>query len=354
MKAAVATSAVAVAGSALAEQSVGSTLAPGAVNAMLSWQVGRVKITRIVEMDLPVPAEFMPGATPAELRKLPWLYPHFVSADDSTLNMSVHALLVEAPGLTPEVLAENRGWMRDAGALDANDVLILCFQSYIVQTPHHTILIDSCIGNDKPRPLRPKWNMKTDDTYLRALNAAGFGVGDIDFVMCTHLHVDHVGWNTMLENGKWVPTFPRASYLIGRREYEWMLTVDDEEQQAMLGDSIKPIIDAGLIELVEMNHVISPEIRLTPSAGHTPGHISVLIESEGQRAVITGDVCHHPSQMAHLDWQFGDYDKPAGMLTRKRLFTEWADQPILVIGTHFAAPTAGRIIRDGAAFRFEV
>ena len=281
---------------------------------MLSWQVGRVKITRIVEMDLPVRAEFMPGATPAELRKLPWLYPHFVTADDSTLNMSVHALLVETPGLR--------------------------------------LVVDTCVGNDRPREITGGEPMSTP--FLEHLGEAGWSRDGVDAVVCTHLHVDHVGWNTMLENGKWVPTFPRASYLIGRREYEWMLTVDDEEQQAMLGDSIKPIIDAGLIELVEMDHVISPEVRLTPSAGHTPGHISVLIESEGQRAVITGDVCHHPSQMAHLDWQFGDYDKPAAVLTRSRLFAEWADQPTLVIGTHFATPTAGHIIRDGATFRFEV
>ena len=125
------------------------------------------------------------------------------------------------PGLTPEVLAENRAWMQAAGALDASDVLILCFQSYVVKTPHHTILIDSCIGNDKPRPLRPKWNMKTDDTYLRALAAAGFAVGDIDFVMCTHLHVDHVGWNTRLENGRWVPTFPNARYVFGKSEFDY-------------------------------------------------------------------------------------------------------------------------------------
>src|ERR1700712_2847591 len=114
------------------------------------------------------------------------------------------------PGLTPDLLAENRPWMQQAGAIDAQDVLILCFQSYVVRTPHHTILIDSCIGNDKPRPLRPKWNMKTDDTYMRALSASGLGVGDIDYVMCTHLHVDHVGWNTRLDNGRWVPTFPNA------------------------------------------------------------------------------------------------------------------------------------------------
>ena len=124
------------------------------------------------------------------------------------------------PGLTAEVLAENRAWMRQAKALDEQDVLLLCFQSYVVKTPHRTILIDSCIGNDKPRPQRPKWNMKTDDTYLRGLNAAGFAVDDIDFVMCTHLHVDHVGWNTRLENGRWVPTFPRARYVFAKQEYD--------------------------------------------------------------------------------------------------------------------------------------
>src|ERR1700738_295883 len=118
------------------------------------------------------------------------------------------------PGLTPDVLAENRTWMRQAGAIDAQDVLILCFQSYIVKTPHHTILVDSCIGNDKPRPLRPKWNMKTDDTYLRALAAAGCSVGDIDFVMCTHLHVDHVGWNTRLGNGRWGAAFAHSGHAL--------------------------------------------------------------------------------------------------------------------------------------------
>src|SRR6267143_1311396 len=130
------------------------------------------------------------------------------------------------PGLTPELLAENKPWMRDAGAIDASDVLILCFQSYIVKTPHHTILVDSCIGNDKPRPLRPKWNMKSDDTYLRALAAAGCSVGDIDFVMCTHLHVDHVGWNTRLENGRWVPTFPNARYVFGKNEFDAYNAID--------------------------------------------------------------------------------------------------------------------------------
>ncbi len=281
---------------------------------MLSWKVGRVKITRIVEMDLPVPATVMPQATAAELRKSAWLYPHFVSEDDTILKLSVHALLVEAPGLK--------------------------------------LIVDTCVGNDRPREITGGEPLATP--FLQHLGEAGWSRHAVDAVVCTHLHVDHVGWNTMLENGRWVPTFPNARYLIGRREYDFWSAYDDEEQQAMLGDSVKPIVDAGLAALVELDHVISPEIRLTPSTGHTPGHVSVMIESEGERAVITGDMTHHPCQLAHPDWTFGDNDPKAAALTRSRLFAEWADQTILVIGTHFPAPTAGRVVRDGAAFRFAV
>ena len=285
---------------------------------MLSWQVGGVKITRIVEMDLPVPATlFLPEATPEELRKLPWLYPHFVSEDDSILKMSVHALLVEAPGLK--------------------------------------LVVDTCIGNDRPRGISGDEPLATP--FLKHLGEAGWSREGVDAVVCTHLHVDHVGWNTMLEKGQWVPTFPKARYLIGRREYEYWCTHEDEEQQTMLGDSIKPVFDAGLVELVEMDHVVSPEIRLVPSIGHTPGHVCVVIESEGERAVITGDIAHHPCQIAHPDWQLGgpgEFDAEAAALTRERLFIEWADQPILVIGTHFPDPTAGHIAGNGAGLKFAV
>ena len=281
---------------------------------MLSWQVGGVKITRIVEMDLPVPTAVFRQATAEELRKSPWLYPHFVSEDDTTLKLSVHALLVDAPGLR--------------------------------------LVVDTCVGNDRPREITGGLPLATP--FLQHLAGVGWSREGVDAVVCTHLHTDHVGWNTMLENGKWVPTFPKARYLIGRREFDFWTVCTDEEQQAMLSDSVKPIFDAGLVELVELDHVISPEIRLTPSIGHTPGHVSVMIESEGQRAVITGDMTHHPCQLAHPDWVLGDDDPKIAALTRSRLFAEWADQPILVIGTHFAAPTAGYVVRDGAAFRFAV
>jgi glyoxylase-like metal-dependent hydrolase (beta-lactamase superfamily II) len=258
------------------------------------------------------------------------------------------------PGLTPERLAENRAWMRQASALDGDDVLILCFQSYIVNTPHHTILVDSCIGNDKPRPLRPKWNMKTDDTYMRALAASGFAVGDIDFVMCTHLHVDHVGWNTMLVDGKWVPTFPNAHYLIGKTEYDHWRETQEGETIEIMNDSVEPIFASGLAQTVDMDHRVSPELRLMPTPGHTPGHVSVMIESKGETAIITGDMIHHPCQFGRPDWlSMFDADQTAANARRHMMFAQWADKPILVIGTHFAAPTAGRIKSDGAAWRFE-
>ena len=256
----------------------------------------------------------MPQATPTALRQSPWLYPHFVSEDDAILKLSVHALLVEAPGLT--------------------------------------LVVDTCIGNDRPREITGGEPLATP--FLQHLGEAGWSRDGVDVVVCTHLHVDHVGWNTMLEDGKWTPTFPNARYLIGRLEYDFWRDHDDEEQQAMLGDSVRPIFDAGLAQLVELDHVISPEIRLTPSTGHTPGHVSLVIESEGERAVITGDMTHHPCQLAHPDWVLGDNDPKAAAITRSRLFAEWADQTILVIGTHFPAPTAGHVVRDGAAFRFAV
>ena len=143
----------------------------------------------------------------------------------------------------------------------------------------------------------------------------------------------------MLAGGKWVPTFPKARYLIGRTEYEHWMGENEGENQTILGDSVQPIFDAGLADLVELDHRISPEIRLIPSTGHTPGHVCVLIESEGESAVITGDMSHHPCQMAHPDWSPAfDSDPDAAAVTRARLFAEWADEPVLVIGTHYATP----------------
>lgn len=284
---------------------------------MLSWQVGAVKITRVVEMEMPVPAGekggFIPDATPLALRAIPWLYPNFVNEQDQML-LSIHALLIEAPGLR--------------------------------------LVVDTCIGNDKPRGLSGGKSLSTN--FLQAFEAAGWTRDSVDAVICTHMHVDHVGWNTMLVDGRFVPTFPKARYLFGRVEFDHWTSEGEDEQQAILADSVQPIVDAGLAEFVSLDHVVSPHVRLVPTTGHTPGHVSVMIESEGQSAVITGDMSHHPCQMAHPDWSTSfDSDRNAAAVTRARMFAEWADAAHLVIGTHYAAPTAGHICRDGTGFRFE-
>src|SRR4051812_9739389 len=178
---------------------------------MLSWQVGAVKITRVVEMEMPLAyspdTTFLTEATPAELRKLPWLYPHFVDDEDRLL-LSIHALLVEAPDLR--------------------------------------LVVDTCIGNDKPRAMTGPGGLQTK--FLEAFHATGWTRESVDTVVCTYLHVDHVGWNTMLEGGRFVPTFPNARYLIGRTEFDHWSAEGDTEQQEILSDSVKPILDAGLAD----------------------------------------------------------------------------------------------------------
>ena len=147
------------------------------------------------------------------------------------------------PALTPGILAENRDWLRPA-ALDATDHIILCFQSYVVRTPHHTILVDSCVGNDKPRPDRLVWDHQTDHRYMDSLASAGLRVEDIDFVLCTHLHPDHVGWNTRLEDGRWVPTFPNARYLFSERELTYWTEQTKKSPIECIEDSVLPIVAA--------------------------------------------------------------------------------------------------------------
>jgi glyoxylase-like metal-dependent hydrolase (beta-lactamase superfamily II) len=282
---------------------------------MLSWKIGEVTVTRIVEIELPVPYDehrpFLKQATPDALKAHPWLFPNFVG-DDGVLRLSIHALLVDAPGLR--------------------------------------LVVDTCVGNDRPRAILGKQPLST--SFLADMEAAGWPRDSVDAVVCTHLHVDHVGWNTMLEDGRWVPTFPKARYLIGRAEYDYWSAEGGEEQQVILSDSVKPIFDAGLVELVDMDHRLSGEIRLVPTPGHTPGHVSVAIESQGERALITGDAMHHPCQIAHPDWSPPfDTDAAASEVTRRKLLEDAADEPVLIIGTHFAAPTAGHILRDGPTYR---
>ena len=171
-------------------------------------------------------------------------------------DMTIHRIVEQEHGFTPlrEFLPtlteaqfeENRSWMEQGAYDKATGNVVLCFQSYVVKTPHHNILVDACIGNNKTFPLRPTWNGKQDGNWMGALKAAGLAPEDIDFVMCTHLHGDHVGWNTKLENGRWVPTFPKARYLFSKKEYEFWTgpNVPAGFASDPLNESVLPVIEA--------------------------------------------------------------------------------------------------------------
>jgi len=281
-----------------------------------TWTIGSVRITSVAEIELPIPgAAIVPDATPEALAAhAAWLAPHFVT-DDGRLRLLIQALVVESRG--------------------------------------RRIVVDTCVGNDKDRTLPPLHQLNT--SFLDDLARAGFPRESIDTVVCTHLHVDHVGWNTMKVDGRWVPTFPNARYLVVRREWEHWSKEDDRSQGDVLGDSVRPIVEAGLVDWVEPGHAVTGEVALEPTPGHTPGHSSVRIRSGGREAVITGDLMHHPVQCAHPEWgSSADVDPAEARRTRRTFLEAHAGSAVLVIGTHFAGPHAGRIARLGGAYRFEL
>lgn len=276
------------------------------------WTVGRVKITKIVELETVGSTRFiLPQASNEEIQKLPWLIPRFAT-EEGRLKMSIHSLVVE--------------------------------------TPTRRVVVDTCLGNDKLGRKVPTWN-NLNKPFLEQMTAAGFPPDSIDTVLCTHLHVDHVGWNTRLVGGEWIPTFRNARYIFGKTEYDhWRDHSDEPEKAAVFNDSVKPIMDANKAELVASDHRICEELQLIPTPGHSPGHMSLHIRSDGEEGVLTGDVAHHPCQMAHLDWSStADFDPVQSAVTRRELFSRFADTPALVIGGHFGA---GHIKRAGPAFEF--
>jgi glyoxylase-like metal-dependent hydrolase (beta-lactamase superfamily II) len=257
------------------------------------------------------------------------------------------------PTITKEILDENRSWMEPKYFTGGK--VVLCVQSYIVKTPHHTIMIDSCVGNHKHRPARPFWHMMKSDQYERNLATAGFGVGDIDYVMCTHLHGDHVGWNTRLDNGRWVPTFPKAKYLFADREFEFWAQKEKEDASKVpwMTDSVMPVVTAGRHELVRSDHALGDLVKLLPTPGHTIDHFSVQVGKPGQDAIITGDMIHSPIQARYPELvHFVDYDPQEGVRSRRKVFERVCDTSTLMCMAHFASPSMGRMTRWGEGFRF--
>jgi glyoxylase-like metal-dependent hydrolase (beta-lactamase superfamily II) len=258
------------------------------------------------------------------------------------------ALLLQ---VTKDDVVRHRDWLCP-GHANENGEIIIHFQAFIIEAKGKRIMVDTCIGNDKPRghPLMSMLN----NPFLERLANAGFPRESINFVMCTHLHVDHCGWNTMLVDGKWVPTFPNARYLFSKKEFEHAQADRSGDAEAIFGDSIKPIVDADLVELVSADHVVIEGIRLVSTPGHTPGHCSVLISSEGSEALITGDALHHPIQAA-LPHRFSNqcWDDNMAAATRRDLLDRMASRHAVMLGSHFAGATGVYITPHGDAWKVE-
>lgn len=282
---------------------------------MPTWQIGQVSITRIIEVEDTgmSAAAVLPEARPENVLPIGWLRPHFID-EQGRLISSIHSLLVLSQG--------------------------------------KRIVIDTCLGNDKPR-LVPQWNQR-QGRFLEHLAQAGFERESVDFVLCTHLHPDHVGWNTMMADGRWVPTFPNARYLFSARDWEWLDKAPVTPLGDYAGDSVRPVIAAGLADLVTPDFRITDEVWLESTPGHSPGHVSVRIASGGEHAVVTGDLMHHPCQLARPHWTSPfDFNREQALGTRQAFIERYADSPVLVIGTHFATPAAGHIVADDGAWRLE-
>jgi glyoxylase-like metal-dependent hydrolase (beta-lactamase superfamily II) len=266
-------------------------------------------------------------------------------------------------GLTSDMIHANRGWLGPELLEKGTDRLVMSFHSYVIRTAHRTVLVDTCIGNHKQRSSMPGWHMLTSTAYLDGLKAIGLTPEDIDIVMCTHLHVDHVGWNTRLENGRWVPTFPNARYLLSRADYEYF---DARHRQnpaqpvnrGSFADSVLPVMEHGQAVLVDAARSIDADlgrgIWLEDAPGHTIGNLNIFVKSGGRSACLCGDVLHHAIQCAHPElYNNADYDRAQATATRMALLNRCADTDILVLTGHFPDPTAGRIVGYGQNFRFQ-
>ena len=282
---------------------------------MKSWQVGDVTVTRIVELwDFQDNIQMtMPDATADEVIAMQWLHPYYATPD---------------------------GKQR------------MNFQGFVVQAPGRVIVVDSCIGAGRQRDFDVFCDLP--EGFLEDLESLGVSRHDVDTVMCTHLHFDHVGWNTWKDpdSGEYRPTFPNARYLFGRTEYEaWQNTIrnDGVHTDTHLVECVDPIVALGMADFIEPDHQIAPGIYCEPSHGHTPGHVHVRISSNGEEAVITGDLMHHPMQCAMPGRAATfDMDKETGRQTRIGFVDKYVDSGVLVIGAHFAEPTAGHIRTHGA------
>jgi glyoxylase-like metal-dependent hydrolase (beta-lactamase superfamily II) len=256
------------------------------------------------------------------------------------------------PDSTAEAIARHHHWLKPHFFDEATGDLASHIQTYIVRTPRHTVLIDTGIGNDKPRPGSAAWHLR-QGRYLEDLKSAGVTPEQVDVVLCTHLHVDHVGWNTRLVDGRWVPTFPLARYLFVGEEWEfWKFeSASGRDEHGCIADSVAPIVERGQAGLVDSHHAIDEHLSLEPSPGHTPGHACVRLRTSAGEAVFSGDLMHRTVQVAEPQWSSRFcHDTVAAAVTRRAFVERHADSGVLVLPAHFPRP--GFIVRAPGGYRF--
>jgi glyoxylase-like metal-dependent hydrolase (beta-lactamase superfamily II) len=259
-------------------------------------------------------------------------------------------------GFEREVLDRNLDWLVPNHYVPAENALITSVHSWLIRTPRHTILLDCCAGNHKDRPWWPRFH-QLETPFLERLHAAGARPEDIDIVLCTHLHADHIGWNTVLRDGRWVPTFPNARYLFSRIENDFWDPranpglAEDPARKIAYRDSVLPVVEAGQTELVEGSHAIDDTRLVEPAPGHTPGHVLLKLRAGGAGGVFCGDVLHHPLQIYAPHWnsQFCLLPDEA-RATRRRVLEHCAEHGALLFPTHFGAPHVAAIASAGGGF----
>lgn len=285
--------------------------------------IGDMKLSRVEEMMIPLieAGKMFAAYTPEheEMHK-DWLSPTYLDPQSKRLNMSIH--------------------------------------SWVLRTDHHTILIDTCFGNHRNRP-GFRDGHQLDKPWLQNLAAAGVKREEVDFVLCTHLHIDHVGWNTMEVNGRYVPTFPNARYLFSRADFEHYdaenkANPERPAQHGAFNDGVLPIVEAGMADMVDSEHAIDDNLLIRSAPGHTPGSITLQASSKGEQGLFTGDILHHPLQVWHPEWNSRFcVDPPAAARSRRRVLEHCAEHHALMLPAHFARPHCGYVHRAGEAFRFE-